>query len=151
MVFRHRDDKSVTKIYRFLTNRKMELLSILLIFVVFKLNHSLSHFRHDIFSIVSGVLILNAATSNNSIINLERSTVLSYLGRISYGIYMYHPIVIGFCLHSIGTYTDMYLASVKSTILLHVAVLSITVAISAFSYEFFESKLIKLARTKRQF
>lgn len=152
MLFRHRERESIGKAFRFLTNQKMELLSIILIFAIFKLNHSLGdNLRHDIFSIVSGVLILNAATSANPIIKLEKSRVLSYLGRISYGIYMYHPIVIGFCLHAIDTYTDMYLASIKSTIFLHVAVLSITAIISAISYEFFESKLITLARTQRKF
>lgn len=151
MVFRHREKDSVGKVFRFLTNRKMELVSIILIFVIFKVNHSLGHLRHDIFSIVSGVLILNAATGSNPIIKLEKSTVLSYLGRVSYGIYMYHPIVIGFCLHAIDTHTDMYLSSIKSTIFLHIVVLSITVLISAGSYELFESKLIKLARTKRKF
>ncbi len=149
MIYRHKDKLFIDRIYQFLTNKWMEGLSIILVLVVFLNHQSLGLLKHDLFSMVSALLILNAATRKSSMIGLERSSGLSYLGRISYGIYMYHPIIIGICLHSLATYTDKYLASFKSNLVLHTVVLLLTIIVSSISYELVESKLIRLARAKK--
>ena len=90
---------SVKGSYEFFTTRWVEILAILGVIIVFYTHVQLGSYKHDIFSIVSGLIILNAATKTTTLIRLENSKSLSYLGKISYGIYMYHPIVLGILLY----------------------------------------------------
>lgn len=150
MVFRHKNKRIVSRFYRFFTTKWLEFLSIILVVVVFFCHQSLGLLEHDLFVIVSAILILNAATNERTMIKLERSSTLAYLGRISYGIYMYHPIIIGICLHLLANYTDKYLASFSSNLVLHGVVLAATIAVSSVSYQLVESKLIRLARARSE-
>lgn len=65
--------------------------------------------------------------------------VMKYIGRISFGIYIYHPLVIGTlifilrkCQFNIGS------------MLYYVLVIVITILVASLSYEYFENKFLKL-------
>ena len=83
------------------------------------------------------VIILNVATNPNNLISLENRP-FNFLGKISYGLYMYHSIAIA-----------LVLIIVKDTILFNdiaIYFMSFTLAIifASISYFFFEERFIKL-------
>jgi peptidoglycan/LPS O-acetylase OafA/YrhL len=83
---------------------------------------------------VFALFILNAAASPRPGFNLERQPFI-YLGKVSYGLYMYHPAIVLFvCGHATSTFV-IYLGSALLTIL-----------VSAVSYEVFESYFLRRKR-----
>lgn len=78
-----------------------------------------------------------------------RNKILSYLGKISYGIYMYHP----FILFLIFPFANKYFLekngnNISYNIFLYTSSYIFTILISIISYEFFESKFIKIKDLK---
>jgi len=68
------------------------MLAILAFFVVLKFHFKFLHI--EIYSILLGYQVCNLAANPNCIISIENK-VLNYLGRISYGLYMFHMLAIG--------------------------------------------------------
>ena len=86
----------------------------------------------EFYSIWFGIIILNFAANKQILFNLEQKPI-KYLGKISYGLYMYHPIAIVAALQTtrwLGTPAD---------ILIYPLSLALTVALAGFSYKYFES------------
>lgn len=102
---------------------------------------------HLLYSGVFLVVILNVAANPASLLKLE-NRVLNFLGRISYGIYMYHLMVVVFVLHlarrcwpgagSLGTFGNL---------MVYGASLLLTVVVSYLSYQYLEKWFIR--RKKR--
>ena len=81
---------------------------------------------------------------SNSFLNHR---ILNHLGKISYGIYMYHAVVfqlIGFVF--IKFKIPKLISSNNSILLFYGAVISITIIISHFSFKYFENYFIKLKK-----
>ncbi len=93
-------------------------------------------FNNEVFSFFAAVIILNLALNKKSLLQLNHP-VLEYLGKISYGIYMYHlfPIVL-FCHLMPGA--NPYLVFVLDN--------AITIGLAALSYKYFESYFLRLKR-----
>jgi peptidoglycan/LPS O-acetylase OafA/YrhL len=90
-----------------------------------------------LYSVLFGIIILNLATNQKSTINLENKA-MKYLGDISFGLYMYHPIAIAIALlilNSMGNF---------SNILLYPLVFALTIATASISYTYFESYFLKI-------
>jgi peptidoglycan/LPS O-acetylase OafA/YrhL len=98
-------------------------------------NTYILNFNDEVFSLLFAVIILNLAANPKNVIHLE-NRVFNYLGKISYGIYMYHSIVILFYKNSI-VYPIHFLIE-------WAIIFSMTVLVSAISYEWFEKRFIKL-------
>ncbi|MEE3331448.1 MAG: acyltransferase [Myxococcota bacterium] len=90
---------------------------------------------------VFGIVVVNVATNPKSLIRLDHP-ILDYLGKISFGIYVYHSFAIGGCLlvfrsldigPGFAFNMGYYLASV-----------SITIALAAISYRFYEARFLRL-------
>ena len=74
---------------------------------------------------------------NGRLINLiKNNQILNYLGKISYGLYMYHMIVITL-LSKLDIFEEFPLLRIIITVIL-------TVLISSLSYEFFEKRILRL-------
>ncbi|MCC6253025.1 MAG: acyltransferase [Bacteroidia bacterium] len=95
---------------------------------------SLGFFHYQIYAVLFGLIIFNLALNKNSIVQF-RSDIIEYLGRISYGIYMYHSITIVVCIKLL-----MHFA-IFNQVLLYLLSLLMTIGVSALSYEFFEVKI----------
>ena len=91
----------------------------------------------EIYSVLFGILILNFA-SNQSIKSVFEFEPLMFLGKISYGLYMYHPIAI---VLAIALFRKLYLLDFQF-LLLVVSVL-FTVILATISYYIIEIKFIK--------
>jgi peptidoglycan/LPS O-acetylase OafA/YrhL len=99
---------------------------------------------HEIYAVLFLVIILNVATKPTSrITRVLENQVMGYLGKISYGLYMYHFLVIGAVLALLRNYftgQPRWLNDLS----IYALTLLLTVAVSAVSFHAFENKLIQL-------
>jgi len=86
----------------------------------------------EFYSVWFGIIILNFAANKDNLINLEQKPI-RYLGKISYGLYMYHPIAIVFALQ-----TSIWLGA-PSDALLYPLALALTIPLAGVSYKYFET------------
>lgn len=96
-----------------------------------------------LYSVLFLIIILNVSLNTNSFIQIENKAFV-FLGNISYGLYMYHLIVIaafiGFLRH-IGFAVDN---SIVSQLVVYTGVVSLTVLVSWLSYRYFEMWFLKI-------
>jgi peptidoglycan/LPS O-acetylase OafA/YrhL len=93
-------------------------------------------FHYESYSVLFGIIILNFATNDKIKISLE-NRALNYLGNISYGLYMFHPIGIGLAIiitRSIGLTTNWFIYPITFVL---------TIIIAGLSYKYFESFFLK--------
>lgn len=94
------------------------------------------------------VFVINSAANDSSFLRIN-SEVLDQIGKISYGLYIYHPICIGAAI-AIAMYfpfaTESYVAF---NIIIYTLTFGLTFAISAMSYKFFESYFLSLKSSSR--
>lgn len=99
---------------------------------------------HIIYSFLFLGIILKVAT-NKQTGNLLENRLFSYLGKISYGIYMYHFMIIPIVLISYK-YINLGSNEIMMNIYFYLITLLLTILVAGFSYSFYESKFIKLKR-----
>jgi peptidoglycan/LPS O-acetylase OafA/YrhL len=87
-------------------------------------------------------LILNVSLNKDSLIKFN-SRVFNFLGDISYGIYMYHMLVIFTIMHVLKDYL-IRINEISATILFYFLVFSGTIFVSYVSKQYFENYFIKL-------
>ncbi len=99
---------------------------------------------HLLFSISFLVIILNVASNEKSLLRFE-NRILQYLGRISYGFYMFHVMCIVFTIHFLDKYVglDNDINTPQHLLLYGISFL-LTVAVSSLSYHIFEKAFIRL-------
>lgn len=104
--------------------------------------------------IISGILvnflflylIIGSSVVENSIVNFENK-FFSYLGRISYGIYMYHTTIIAISiifLNKVVKVSNPLLANISFYLMVTIGV----IVVSHLSYKYFESIILKFKRKK---
>ncbi|HXF83844.1 MAG TPA: acyltransferase [Anaerolineales bacterium] len=91
----------------------------------------------EFYSIWFGIIILNFAANRDILINLEIQP-FNYLGKISYGLYMYHPIAITAALQ-----TNLRLGPVSDALIYPLS-LALTILFAGLSYRYFESFFLNL-------
>ena len=97
----------------------------------------------EVYSILFGIIIINMAANKKFSKALENK-ILNYLGKISYGIYMYHAIACVLCIRLFDYFGILRHQSWFGMILLLIMTLLITVLIAGLSYRFMESKFISM-------
>lgn len=112
---------------------------IVLILIVLFTPFSIPYVINEFFALLIALLIINLATGKKPIINLENK-VFDYLGRISYGLYMYHfiGIVLGIKLLDMCGFHSWGMQVILSTLF--------TILISSLSYHLLEERFIKMKK-----
>src|SRR5207253_10334246 len=88
--------------------------------------------------------ILNLAANPKVIVSLENK-MLKYLGKISFGLYLYHWVIIIFVINLLRNYVEpMVDNAVIFNLLLYISSISLTVLVSSISYFFIEYMFLKL-------
>ncbi len=96
-----------------------------------------------IFSFLYGLLILQVSVAPVKLLNIERPW-LTYLGAISYGIYMYHMLV-DYCLRIlVPGLTGLHLPVWLLAPAYYLALTGITIGVAAFSFRYFESYFLRI-------
>ncbi|TAE01609.1 MAG: acyltransferase [Bacteroidetes bacterium] len=106
--------------------------------------HVASIIDNEIVSIVALGLIIGQINQKNRLVNLENN-VFDFLGKISYGIYVIHPLVIqilAFVLNPIA------LPAPYQYVVVYSSILGVTIALAHVSYQYFERYFLSL---KKQF
>lgn len=96
-----------------------------------------------VYSVLFLVIILNVSSNPKSIFKLE-NRMFKMLGNISYGIYMYHLIVIAFVFAGLN-YLGMEINdSFISQLMVYSLTIIITIFVSILSYSYFEKRFLNL-------
>src|ERR1051325_9102135 len=100
-------------------------------------------FERLIFSLLFGFVIFEQVFAKNSFFKSGNSRVLTYLGKISYGLYIFHGIVIAFFSKLAAQYhLDGSMLGVL--IVNPLIILVLTILFSVLSYELAEKRILKL-------
>ena len=107
-----------------------------IVFYMFKQAFMLEHIYKEIYALFYGLIILNFASNQNIHFSLEAG-IFKYLGKISYGLYMYHPIAIVLAV-------QLALRSgLTSNIFIYPVSILLAIALAGFSYKYVESFFLK--------
>jgi peptidoglycan/LPS O-acetylase OafA/YrhL len=96
-------------------------------------------FKDEFFAIFFAIIILNTAVNPKKIISFDYKW-LNYIGKISYGMYVYHWIIILFVLNFT---IQMKGNSILFNTLFYGASIGLTILVSHFSFFKFESYFLK--------
>lgn len=113
---------------------------LIVLLMIFNSFHIASVIDHEIVSGVTVALIIGQITVKNRLINLDNK-VCDFLGKISYGMYVTHPLIIFF---SAKLLKDIGTPSLWKYCLVYAFVLGTTILISWVSYEYFEKRFLKI-------
>jgi len=102
--------------------------------------HVASVLDPEIIACVAVVIIAGQINRKNRLINLEFG-VFDFLGKISYGLYIYHPLVIFLTAKLLA---PLLMPSLPKYLLVYFSVTGLTVLIAYLSYTYFESYFLKL-------
>jgi len=94
-------------------------------------------FDYGLYAIAFGVLILNVSTNERSLVRL-RARPFTFLGNISYSIYMFHEVAIQLTIAAIAAATGTTFAGLAPNLALYAISLAFTILIASASYLWFE-------------
>jgi peptidoglycan/LPS O-acetylase OafA/YrhL len=112
------------------------LVLILTIYLVY-INFKLKDFYCEIYAILFGVLIINFAANPNRIFSMENK-ILNYLGKVSYGLYIYHYILIIIVLRFCDN------LNIMDNFIYYTSSIMLTILVASLSYNFFEKRFIDM-------
>lgn len=99
---------------------------------------------HLVYSVIFLFIILNVCSNPGSFLKL-RHPLIDYLGKISYGIYMYHMIIVVFCIQTgKKIFPEWTGPEFLPNLVLYLSATLLTFMVSALSYEVFEKKFIRM-------
>lgn len=99
----------------------------------------------EIYSVVYAILILNIATNPASLVKLN-GKIFDHLGRISYGMYVFHPFVIVLTAVPLKQVIPLIPYKPLQFIVTSLIIVPLTIMVSHFSFVYFESGFLKLKR-----
>lgn len=118
-------------ILRFIYNKYLQIVVFIGTIILMVLRINFGSFHHLIYSILFCTLILNLSTNPNNIFKIENK-ITNFLGKISYGLYMYHSIAIVITIRVLLHYKLIH------NYLIYLCSILISVILAALSYLYFE-------------
>jgi peptidoglycan/LPS O-acetylase OafA/YrhL len=97
---------------------------------------------NEIVSVIALLIIVGQINIKNRLVKLETG-ILNFLGKISYGIYVIHPLVI-FAISKL--LANAFKPSVLKYIIVYATVMGATTLIAYLSYHYFESYFLKIKK-----
>ncbi|MBP6386595.1 MAG: acyltransferase, partial [Pseudarcicella sp.] len=130
------------KFLRFLQKKTTLIITLVLLPILFVyVSGELKDGLHVVFSVMF-LIILLYIVKTKSRPSIENK-YLNYLGKISYGLYMYHFAVISVVLHFAKKYLSQESEYIQNLII-YVTVFVLTITVASLSYRFVETPFIKL-------
>ena len=133
---------------KYLVNRWIELAALATVLGFYLSNTHFGTVTDEAYAILFSLIVVNAAANPKTILRLEKIKPLGYLGQVSYGIYMYHPITAMLSLLLFQKIWPSYMASFSSNLVFYGLVLGVSSAISILSYELVEKRIMNWGRKK---
>jgi len=94
------------------------------------------YFHYEMYGVLFGILICNFAANERRIFSME-NIVSNYLGKISYGLYMYNPIAIIIAIKLLQQF------KLANDYFIYPLSFLVVILIAALSYELFEKRFIR--------
>jgi len=91
-------------------------------------------FFWEVHAVIYGFMLLNLVRPQTSIINMEYR-IFNFLGKISYGLYMYHFLMVNISI--------WFVYKIGMPFLLYPLIFASTITVAAISYKYFESFFLK--------
>lgn len=114
----------------------------IIILMTFNMFHVISVIDNDIVAAITVVIIVNVAANAKTLIRLDLKP-LDFLGKISFGLYIYHPLVLFFSAKALVGVTENMGNTGKYIALLSFVII-LTILIAWLSYEFFEKRFLSI-------
>ncbi|WP_322970317.1 acyltransferase [Faecalibacter sp. LW9] len=124
---------------KFLLNKKIFWTTTILTTILIVFGVNFGFFHYEVYACLFIVIIYNLAF-NNQLKELLEYKIMDKLGEISYGMYMYHVIIISIAIKIMKSY-NFY-----NNTLLYIIIFCITISVSRISYEFLEKPFLKLKK-----
>ena len=99
--------------------------------------------HHIIFSVLFLIIIVNGATNSRTPIKLENKLLL-ILGNISYGLYLWHSICIGFLINFLRKNEWFHSEEIRFNGALYIGTFLLSIFIAWLSYTYLETPFLKL-------
>lgn len=133
-----------TRVVRLATRPWTEVLAwLFLLLAALDRFHITSIIDHEIFSVVTLVIIFNQVANPRRLVNLERR-VFDYLGTISYGLYVFNPLMI-YLLSFVVNRLPLPDPTVKLAVVYALSLAGV-IALAHLSYYYFERRFLLLKR-----
>jgi len=114
------------------------ILIIIVVFILLGLEIPIIH--HTIYSLLFGVIILNVSSNQLSLFNLKHR-LFEELGKISYGLYVFHPLMMSITEKYVRKFELSY---TMELFLAFVISFSLTILVSYLSFRYLETPFLKL-------
>jgi len=132
-----------SKLIGYFLNLKTQIASwLILMLAALNIFHISSLVDHEILAVVTVMIILSQITRKNYLIDLDNK-VLNLIGKISYGIYVIHPLLI-FLLSKLIKFEHSTFLNYG---LIYSVIIASTLLVSYTSYNLYEKRFIKLKST----
>lgn len=125
------------KYLKYLSNNLVFYASLILVSYMLINAFMVQHIYKETYGVLYGIIILNFASNPNLHFNLEAG-IFKYLGKISYGLYMYHPIAI------VLTIVLAMWIGLANNFFIYAFSILLTIAIASLSYKYLESFFLNL-------
>jgi peptidoglycan/LPS O-acetylase OafA/YrhL len=129
----HKNDHVIKRI----ANDVSFVFSILVLILALLYNFQVPHFNSSFYAFLFITIILNLVY-NKRLLKVLEFKPFTYLGKISYGLYMYHQIMIVLCINILLKFDFV------NTITLYILSIISTVIVAGLSYEFLEKPFLKM-------
>lgn len=120
------------KAKKLLTGKAVQIAAYLLTIGCLAMGWEFAYFYWEVYGFLFGIIIINLVNTDTSIISLDFKW-MDYLGKISYGMYMFHVIIINVIIRFFT----------HNSLLIYPLTFALTIVISVLSYEFFEKPFLQ--------
>ena len=117
---------------------------LIILLVIINKFHLISFLDNEFISVVTVFIIIGQIQKTNRILNLELA-FFNFIGKISYGIYILHPLII-FYISQVLQYSDQ--TDISGYLLVYTSVFIATIVLAYIIYTFFEKKFLSLKEKK---
>jgi peptidoglycan/LPS O-acetylase OafA/YrhL len=137
--------KGKTRVLDVIFRKDMQVIVYLLLAALF---FSGVHFNGflEVYALFFAFFVLNVSCNKNSIISLE-NPFMNHVGKISYGLYIYHVVVIVLIINILARYAPQWEGTLYQTVLYILAFVG-SIAVASFSYSYFEKPLLAFKNRK---
>lgn len=113
---------------------------LILIISVYRPLHIFSIIDGEIYAVIFLILIINVSTNSKTVIRLE-NPLMNWLGKISYGMYVYHIFAITIVFNSLREHIPLNIAGL---LIIFLSVTFLTLIFSQLSYLYIEEYFLKI-------
>ena len=131
------------KALKFFFLKSVQLTTIIILLVGLATGFHLPFINNELYSVFFGIFIVNTATNPSTIVNLENK-LGNFLGKISYGLYMYLSLCIVLCIKLMKYFHLDGSGLLMDNLIVYASSISLSIIVSALSYQYFERFFLKI-------